>query len=253
MKAAEDVQSEDEGEEEAEQERSDLRVRRHGGDGLADGGVVEREPHAHDEVREASAVGREADGPVPAEEVERRAEDVPRDLDQDLGRDERGPAVHPAVALAHLEDVAHVDERDLQLVRERDGDDHGHEDGEEVVLGALDGRLGLEEREADEERRRDVQRDLRDEVHRVAPVRLGVALQEQAHLVEPRRRVLALEPGLDRGLAAALGVDRLELVLDADRLGGLLPGRVPVDVRRRGRAGTDSLKDVLSPKQTQVS
>ena len=43
MKAAEDVQSEDEGEEEAEQERSDLRVRRHGGNSLTDGGVVERE------------------------------------------------------------------------------------------------------------------------------------------------------------------------------------------------------------------
>ena len=55
MKAAEDVQSEDEGEEEAEQQRRNLGVRRHRSDSLTDGSVVEREPDTHDEVGEPSA------------------------------------------------------------------------------------------------------------------------------------------------------------------------------------------------------
>ena len=63
-----DVQNEYKGEQEAEQQRSDLRSRRHGTDGLADSRVVQRGPYAEHEVRKASARVGEADGPIPAKE-----------------------------------------------------------------------------------------------------------------------------------------------------------------------------------------
>ena len=70
MKKNDDVQYDDKREEEAEQERSNFCVRRHRGNSLADGGVIEREPHPEHEVRKTGAVVGETDGPVPAEEIE---------------------------------------------------------------------------------------------------------------------------------------------------------------------------------------
>ena len=80
---------------------------------------------------------------------------------------------------------------------------------EEVVLGALDGQIRLEEREPDEQCRGAVEGDLRDQIRRVAPVSLSIALEQEAELVHPRRRVFALETRLHGGLAAALSVDAL--------------------------------------------
>ena len=118
---------------------------------------------------------------------------------------------------------------------------------EELVLAALQRVLRLPEREADEESRDDVQRDLRHKVRRVAPVRLAVALPQQRHLVEPRRRELVVQLRRHGRAAPALGVDRLDLVLEAHGLGRLLPDVVPVGRRNRSGTGADGGENVLSP------
>ena len=120
---------------------------------------------------------------------------------------------------------------------------------EEVVLGALDGQIRLEEREPDEQGGRAVEGDLRDEVRRVAPVGLSIALEEKAELVHPRSRVFALETRLHGGLAAALSVDALEVLLDTRSLRRLRPRSVPIDISGGSGTGTDSLEDVLSPEE----
>lgn len=89
---------------------------------------------------------------------------------------------------------------------------------EKMVLGALNGRLGLEECEADEQRRRNVQRNLRYEINGITPVCLRIAFEQQDHLIPPRRRVNPSQPRLYRRLAAALRVNALEVFLDG---GGL--------------------------------
>ena len=90
---------------------------------LAKSSVVDGREDAIQKISVSTTIGREADGPVPAKEEERRADDVPRNLGQDLRRDECRPTVHPAVTLADFIDVAHGDVRDLHLVRRRDTDD----------------------------------------------------------------------------------------------------------------------------------
>ena len=114
-------------------------------------------------------------------------------------------------------------------------------------MGALDGRLSLEERETDKQSRCNVQRNLGDEVYRVTPVGRSVALEQKAELVEPRRRELALQTRLYWRLAPAFRVDALELLLNVLGFGRLLPSCVPVDISGSGGAGTDGLEDILSP------
>ena len=118
---------------------------------------------------------------------------------------------------------------------------------EEVVLGALDGQVRLEEREPDEQCRGAVEGDLRDQVRRVAPVRLAVALEKQRDLVCPRGRKLVLLLGFDGRAVASVGVDLLDLVLKGVILRRTKPRVVPIDRRGRRGAGSDSREDVLSP------
>ena len=77
-----DLQDEHEGEQEAKEEGGDLGGWRHGPDSLADRRIVQRGPDAEHKVREASPRGGEADGPVPAQEVQRGGEHAQRDLDE---------------------------------------------------------------------------------------------------------------------------------------------------------------------------
>jgi hypothetical protein len=64
------VKSHNEREQEAEQEGRDLRIRRHSGDGLTNGCVVDREYDTEQEICEACPAGWKANGPIPAEEEE---------------------------------------------------------------------------------------------------------------------------------------------------------------------------------------
>ena len=84
---------------------------------------------------------------------------------------------------------------------------------EELILGTLNRILRLEEREANQQTGEDVERDLRHQVRRVAPVRLAVALEQQRNLVCPRRRKLMLLLGFNGRAVASVGVNLLDLVL----------------------------------------
>lgn len=86
------------------------------------------ECHADDEICKASPVIGEADGPIPADEEKRSAEDIPRKLGEQLARHQGGPVVHPARTLPDFINIAHVNERHLKLVPQGHRDDGSHVD-----------------------------------------------------------------------------------------------------------------------------
>ena len=85
---------------------------------LTDGRVVEWVDYTVEEVREASTVRGEAAGPEPAQEVQRRANNVPRDLSNDLRGEQRSPTVHATRPFTNLVYIAGLDEGHLELVGE---------------------------------------------------------------------------------------------------------------------------------------
>lgn len=140
-KRARDSQSKHKAEQEAAEQRRDLNTGAHGHVSLRQRLVVEQEGDDEREEREARAAQLETDSPVPREEDHCGREHVERDLDQDLRRDERRPAVHPARTLADLVDVAHVDERHLRLVGKRYRQNGRHEDRLEEAMPITDARI----------------------------------------------------------------------------------------------------------------
>ena len=110
---------------------------------------------------------------------------------------------------------------------------------------ALQSVFGLEEREPDEETRNDVERDLGEEIGRVAPVGLAVALEELSDLVRPVRGEFVLVRRLHGRLTSALGVDALELLLEVGGLFAGLPLFVPVELARGRCTSADDGQDVL--------
>ena len=77
--------------------------------------------------------------------------DVPRDLDNNVGEDHGRPRVHPRRSLASLVERAKADELGLELLRERCGEDDGHEHRKELVLQSGDVVGRVPEGETDEE------------------------------------------------------------------------------------------------------
>ena len=115
-------------EEEAVKQCCDFGAGGHGTDGLTERGVVQREEDTVHEVSVSCSVRREADGPVPTEEEQGGAKDVPRNLDQHLRGEERSPRVHSTGTFADLVDRAQIEEGNLELVGERNAHDRAHVD-----------------------------------------------------------------------------------------------------------------------------
>lgn len=80
--------------------------------------VVEGVGEDHHEEGVAGSAILEADGPIPGDEEDEGAEDIPRELDEDLRGHQRRPAIHAAGAFTNLVNRAHFDERYLELVRQ---------------------------------------------------------------------------------------------------------------------------------------
>lgn len=65
-----------------------------------------------------------------------------------------------------------------------------------------------------------------------------IALQERLDLEQPIGAELRVQFRRDRGTGATLGDNFLELLFDSESLFRVLPGLVPVDIRRRSSSGT---------------
>lgn len=89
---------------------------------------------------------------------------------------------------------------------------------EELVLRTLQGILGLEERETDEETSDDVESNLREQVGRVTPMSLAVTFQQLGNLVGPVGGELLVVCRLHRWAVPALLVETLELFLQVASL-----------------------------------
>ena len=68
-----------------------------------------------------------ADGPVPAEKEQRATKYVPWDLNDDLRRNQRSPAIHATGAFANLVNTTRVNEWNLQLLCDRHTENGSHE------------------------------------------------------------------------------------------------------------------------------
>jgi len=137
------VEGEDEGVEENRHHSSCLGVRRNHRNGLRESGVVELVEHEHEPNEEAShrrngSVAVPADGKVPADEADGRDDQIEGDFDKNVCDDEGGPMVHFGVALADFVEVADDKEAGLEEHYEDKTEEENHEDGEGLVLEALD-------------------------------------------------------------------------------------------------------------------
>jgi hypothetical protein len=116
-------------EQSVEQQRCDDRGRSHRRNRLPDGGIVQRKHDGVEEIGEARAGCLVSNRPVPAEEEERRRQDVPWNFDEELGGEKGSHGVHPGRALADFIDRTDCDEHRLELLSEGHSEDRRHEDG----------------------------------------------------------------------------------------------------------------------------
>lgn len=93
----------------------------------------------------------QADGVVPAEEDNYRHEGIPGQLDDDIGHDEDFPRVRLGRTFTDFVQGPLHDEVRHSLLHDVAEDGHKHEDGEELILEALQTGRGSPEGEANEE------------------------------------------------------------------------------------------------------
>lgn len=208
---------ENEREQETERYGSHLHTGRHRRHSHRNSSVVEWED---DDVHEESVrcpVGVEASGPVPDEEVDDGADNVPWERDDDLRGEEGGPAVHARRTFTNLVHITRHQKVEHDLVGQRD-DHHGTDvhrlqtpplanlppkscqknTHEKLVLRSRNAVLAVKKREANEQPRNNVQRHLRHNVGRISPVVDPVANHELLELVQPGRRKLGLDSSGNR-------------------------------------------------------
>ncbi|TKW53776.1 hypothetical protein CTA1_1208 [Colletotrichum tanaceti] len=233
-----------------------------GGDGhVGEGAGVDEELDGEEQHQDLAGGGLDADdGVVEAGPDEEAGEDLVGDLDNDAGEHEGLPGVGLAGPLADLVEGALGDEVRLDLLDDggEDGDDH--EDGEDDVLHAGHAAVGLPEGEADEEAGGGAEEELGEDVAGHAPVLLEDADGDLGELRGEGHGELGVGAGGGGGvlfglllrrrsaaapvLAPLLGVDPVNLGLDAGPLGARPPHGVPVLAPRVG-AVVDDLEHVL--------
>ncbi|TFA97843.1 hypothetical protein CCMA1212_010383 [Trichoderma ghanense] len=213
--------------------------------------LPEQQPHEAASLGDLACRGGvlvEADGVVDADEHDDGHERVPRDLGDDLGQHEDLPAVRLGRPLADLVERA-LDHKVRHLLLHQlpeDGEDV--EDGEHLVLQALDAERGVEEDEADEERDEEAEEELGVDVRRRAPDLLEDALRDDEELGPEGRGELGVRGlvvgiiGVAVGVAVALVLEALKLGLDVLIFLALEPGPVPIHLRRGSRGSTDGLQ-----------
>ena len=199
------------------------------------------------EERIASPFGRVPHGPVPAEEKQNAARHVPGQLNENLRGDPSGPTVHLARSFPDLIDCPARDERDLQLLSARDGQDEDDEDREQLILNTLQGTRALPESETDEETAKDVQYKFGCDVGRVAPDGSRAASRHNNSLVNPRSRVFVMQRRFDGRSVPSLVVNSLDLLCGGGGLGRSLPNSMPVGSRSGSGTSPDDIEHEFSP------
>ena len=171
-------------------------------------------------------------------------DDLVGDFDDDVGNEECLPAVGFAGSLADLIERALANEKRHNLVNQGGENRGDHEDGEEHVLHALLGSIGIVERETNEQTSCDAEHELGENVRRHTPVLAKGTLGDFGQLLgeghgEFRVSVLV-------GFFMFLGVrlfigDLINTLLDLLGFFAALPSLKPVVVFLSG-----NLKHVLS-------
>lgn len=124
-----DSQRKDKREEQTEKKTCNFGIRRHRRNSHSKSSEVQRECNPEEQVRVTSPIVTEAHSPVPAEEEERGTKYVPWNFGHDLTCNHCSPAVHLTEAFTDLVDVAHVKEGNLELIRQRNGENSTHVNG----------------------------------------------------------------------------------------------------------------------------
>ena len=111
----------------------------------------EHEPTALSDGVGGLRVAEETDGVVPGNEEKEAGNGIPGEFDNDVGEHEGAPVVSFRGALAHFVEGTLGDEVRHDLLNELAENSENHEDGEELVLEALQTVFSAEEGKADEE------------------------------------------------------------------------------------------------------
>ena len=109
----------------------------------------------------------------------------------------------------------------------------------------------MEESKTNEETAKNIEHDFRNQVIRISPMGLRVALQELASLVKPRRHEFGMNYSLNCWAIAAFGMDGIKFPLHFFGFLGGAPNLMPILFAGRGCSSPNDVKHILSTS-TQV-